>query len=437
MNRRRMITTAAVIAACIAGCGGGRREDREEARPVETASAPLNVNLVENPSFETWNGAVPASWKLEHFEGSGNTMNQFGPSNVERRSGAYSFHLRGTFNVDKWMILTQRHPVLPKHRLWFAADMKCRDLKKSRGQTDRACVFVRFYDRNGKRVSDRYWADAWTRSLSGTLDWRTTGKRVDVPKEAHAVEIGLVSQLTGWIYFDDVELVLEAPVPWRTIETKLVDFHYLEGHPFPDGAIERQTNFIEATMRKLKLDPGDEGKIGYYFYPSDEAFKEIKGFKIGPDHTRVSAGLREIHTTKSYEDHMMIHLLLEPLGYPPYGLSEGAVFYVLGSWEGGLNLHMMAKQLLLEKRLPALFHLLKHRAMEQAGMSIAVPGWSSFCIWLIDRHGVEKFLKLYASMNNIEDAGPFNVRFKDVYGKDFEEMDRQWRLWVLRYQPKL
>jgi hypothetical protein len=124
-----------------------------------------------------------------------------------------------------------------------------------------------------------------------------------------------------------------------------------------------------------------------------------------------------------------------PSGYPPFGLAEGIVFYVLGSWEGK-DLHLMVKELLVGKRLPALYRMLSQRDMETAGMSNAVIGWSSFCTWLIDRNGIDKFMKLYKATNEVEDKATFAAHFKDVYGKNFEETDREWRLWVLRYQPR-
>jgi hypothetical protein len=69
-------------------------------------------------------------------------------------------------------------------------------------------------------------------------------------------------------------------------------------------------------------------------------------------------------------------------------------------------------------------------------MSNVVPGWASFTIWLIDRHGIDKFMKLYKATNEVEDPTVFATQFKTIYGKDFQEMDRDWRLWVLRYQPR-
>ncbi|MFA4948904.1 MAG: hypothetical protein WC674_10425, partial [Candidatus Krumholzibacteriia bacterium] len=206
---------------------------------------------------------------------------------------------------------------------------------------------------------------------------------------------------------------------------------YLEGSPFPAGAIDKETAFIESCVKKLDLKV--ENKVGYYYYPSEAKFQEIIGVRKG--HERAMWKKQELHTTRTYDDHEMIHMLLVPLGYPPFGLVEGLVFYVLGSWEGR-DLHLVAKQSLTGMKLPALYKIFTQQDMDAAGMSNVVPGWASFTIWLIDRHGIDKFMKLYKAANEVEDPVVFAVHFKTTYGKDFDEMDREWRLWVLRYQPR-
>ncbi|MCX5752490.1 MAG: hypothetical protein NTW97_02455, partial [Candidatus Krumholzibacteria bacterium] len=370
-------------------------------------------------------------WKLEYFEGTGKKENICGKSIEEKKTGRFAYSMRGVFNVERWMVLVQRHPVTPGYRLSFAAEMRGKNLQKNRGQQDRANIYVRFYDKNGKRVNERYYADGYTRTLYGTSDWRRIGRRVDIPKNAHYVDIGLICQMTGWVYFDDVELVVEAPIPWKEIKTKYVNYYYLEGSPFPPGAIDKETAFIEGCVKKLDLEI--ENRISYYYYPSEAKFQEIIGVRKG--HERAMWKKQELHTTKTYDDHEMIHMLLVPLGYPPFGIVEGLVFYVLGSWEGR-DLHMVAKQSLMGMRLPALYKVFTQQDMDAAGMSTVVPGWASFSIWLIDRRGIDKFMKLYKETNEVEDPAVFAAHFKSVYGKEFEETDREWRLWVLRYQPR-
>jgi hypothetical protein len=433
MDRRIMTAALAVaLALAVAGCGG----KREKSKPVagtENPPVPLGVNLLVNPSFEEWKGSVPVGWDLHVFERSGDGKNPsfYGKSLREKVTGNFAFYLRGVFNVNRWMTLTQRHRVTPGYRLSFGAEMMGQDLKKNRGQFERANVYIRFYDAGGKRVQERYYADGYTRFLLGTSTWRSYRLRIDIPKNAVEAEFGLICEMTGWIYFDDAEMVLEAPVPWKEIETKYVDYYYLDGFPFPSGAVDRETAFVERTVKMLKLKP--EGKVSYYYYPSEEKFREMFGVKTG--HERAVWAKQELHTVQPYEDHEMIHMLLAPLGYPPFGLAEGIVFYVLGSWPDGRDVNMLAKQLLVEKNVPPLYKLLDQQVMDQIGFSRTVPGWASFCMWLIDRHGIDKFMKLYVATNGVTDVAPFNEHFKKIYGKDFDAMDRDWRLWVLRYQP--
>lgn len=428
MTSRRCATAAALAAllALAAGCG-----TKEQAAEETASSSPLGVNLVSNPSFEEWNGAQPVGWKLEYFEGTGKKENICGKSVTEKKSGEFAYSMRGVFNVDRWMVLTQRHPVTAGSRLWFAAEMRGKNLQKNRGQQDRANIYVRFYDKNGTRVNERYYADGFTRTLMGTSDWRKLGRRVDIPKNAAFVDVGLINEMTGWVYFDDVELMIEAPIPWKETKTKYVDYYCLEGSPFPEGAIEKENAFVQGCVKKLHIKV--EKKIAYYYYPTEEKFQEIFGVKKG--HERAMWKKQELHTTKTYDDHEMVHMLLVPYGTPPFGLAEGLVFYVLGSWDGR-DLHMIAKQAIVGMKLPALFRVMKQQDMDAAGMSTVVPGWASFSIWLIDRQGIDKFMKLYKATNEVEEPAVFASHFKAVYGKEFEETDREWRLWILRYQPR-
>jgi hypothetical protein len=69
-----------------AGCGS----KKEEIVDVQTG-----VNLVVNPSFEEWDGDIPARWNLIHIEGEGSNGVYYGASSEEKNTGNYSFYLRG------------------------------------------------------------------------------------------------------------------------------------------------------------------------------------------------------------------------------------------------------------------------------------------------------------------------------------------------------
>jgi hypothetical protein len=308
--------------------------------------------------------------------------------------------------------------------------MKTDGLEKMKKQEDRANIYVRFYDRKGKRVSDRYYADAWTSRLYGTRDWQRFDKVTDIPKNARTVEIGCINAMNGYIYFDDVDLRIGAATPWKEKKMKLVDFYWIEGNPLPAGAMESDEKFLESCLEKLHTKV--KGKVNYYYYPSEEKFRAMFGVKRA--HERLYPKKQELHTPEPTDRHESVHLLLEPLGYPPFGIAEGTYLYCVGSWEGR-NLHMLAKQNLVAKRLPALHMILNGPEMDKIGLSITATGWGSFCMWLIDRGGIKKFMRLYSKLDGVEEAGTFNSIFKGIYGEDFDVMDRDWRLWVLRYNP--
>jgi hypothetical protein len=311
--------------------------------------------------------------------------------------------------------------------------MKGTNLQKDEGQKDRANLYVRFLDKDGKRLQEKGFADVATRILRGSSPWQRYGREIEVPENAAFAEFGLICLKSGKIYFDDIEAVLEDPIPWHEIEKKYVKYYYLEGNPFPKGAVERQDEYVARCVKMLKIDV--QNKIKYYYYPSDEKYQEISGRKSG--HGRAVWAEQELHTTKTFDHHEIVHMLLVPFGYPPFGLCEGVVFYVIGSWEDGRNLHMMAKDLILNRRLPALHQSMGRDDMQKIGLATAVPGWASFTIWLVERQGIDKFMELYKSTNEVSDFAKFNEIFKKIYGCDFDVMDQEWRLWVLRYQPTI
>jgi len=417
-----------IVSIIILGCG---KEGEKEGVAEKLPRLPTNVNLIVNPSFEKWEGGIPEGWELKHFDGHGKIMQMFGKSTKEKYSGEASFYLRGLFNTNKWMVLVQRHEVAPGYKLRFSAYIKTVNMKKNKGQKERANIFVRFYDEKGERIEDRYYADAYTRYRLGTTRWAKSRKSITVPKGARYAELGLICQMTGWIYFDDVEMVLEAPIPWIEKKTKRINFYYLDENPLTDEQIKKECDYVENVLKTLKVKPKE--KVSYYFYPSEEKFKKILGVK--KVHERARWKTRELHTTKPFDDHEIIHLVLYDLGFPPFGLAEGIVFYFKGDWNGE-DFHMLAKDYLFQRKIPALYKMLDIDRVRKVGTSIAVPAWCSFSKYLIDRYGIKKFMQLYRETDGITEPGPFNAHFRVIYGDDFDVIDREWRLYVLRYKPK-
>ncbi|MCK4237149.1 MAG: hypothetical protein KAX38_08505, partial [Candidatus Krumholzibacteria bacterium] len=116
-------------------------------------------------------------------------------------------------------------------------------------------------------------------------------------------------------------------------------------------------------------------------------------------------------------------------------LTKGIVYNMRGSLEGK-NIHITAKGFLVEKKIPALYKIIKAGDLKKVGTGITVPAWTSFCKYLIDKYGTEKLMEFYKRTDGIKEAGPFNVHFKDIYGEDFQIIDRAWRLYLLRYRSR-
>jgi len=420
-GRSLMLLSVVFMLFLWAGCGS-----KEEKRP----DVPIGVNLVDNGSFEGWKGDMPIGWKLEHIEGEGDNPIYHGRSAEEKNTGSYSYYLRGVYNTDQWYVLTQRIPIIPDNHITYSAAMMSKGLKSMKGKERRANVFLRFLDKEGNRFPNaRPYGDVRMNPRSGTTHWARTTETLRAPDNAYFVEVGLVSTMTGFIYFDDIEVVMEEPIPWKTKETKYVKYYYLDEKPLTKEDIERETKLIEDYAERLGVDI--VGKIKYYYYPDEESLMRILGVKKG--HQRALWSRRELHTTEPYEDHIVVHLLLIEYGYPPYGIGEGIVYNLMGNLMGN-DIHLSAKYHLVQLKIRPLYKMLNTEDIDPELMEIATPAWVSFCTYLIEKYGMESFMELYKRSDAVVDEGDFNVIFKDVYGEDFPIIDRAWRLYVLRYE---
>jgi hypothetical protein len=424
-RENRLAALLLATALTLGACG-----DREPETPPP--DIPLRVNLLDNPSFEEWEGKVPVGWELRHFEGEGSVENMYGNSTQEKVSGRSSFYLRGLFNVDKWYVLVQRKRVIPEYRLTFSAEMKSTNTKMVKGQQDRSNIYIRYLDKDGKRLNDRYYADAYTHHRLGTSTWRRNAKKSFVPKKAHYVEFGLINQMNGYLYFDDAELMLLEPLDWEMKKTKHVAFRYLKSHPLPKENMEEVDAAVESFVGKVGIKLKD--RLEYHYYPSEESFQEILGLSAGSQ--RINWEERQLHTTDPNERYVMMHLALVELGVnPPLGLYEGIVFSMLGTWEGQ-DLHAQCKDNLMRKAVPPLYKVLRREDIKETQPSLTIPAWSSFCKYLIDSRGIKRFMDLFKRTDDIDEIKAFNDVFKEIYGADFDEVDRGWRLFLLRYTPR-
>ncbi|MBU8923191.1 MAG: hypothetical protein KOO63_15335 [Bacteroidales bacterium] len=423
-SRFRSFVILATMLAVISGCGGEKMVE-EDLPDVE-----VGVNLITNPSFEEWDGFLPVGWKVRLFSGEGKNVNMYGRNRDWFTTGENSYYLRGLFNTEKWMVLSQMHPVRPGYEVYFAGMIKTAGIEKSKGQEDNISLFIIFYNAEGERVNDRYFADSWTSRRVGTSPWSKNENKIEVPDKARTMEVGLINQMTGYIYFDDIEVRYLEKLKWEEKKTKFVTFQWDPERPIPENDLQREMDLIKMVSREARI-KDVEDRIYYRMYPSEQKFMDVTGRKRYRQYSNWSKKI--IHTTASFEDHEMIHMILYELGTPPMGMAKGLVFYFRAKFNGW-DVHNAAKQDLVAKRLPGLFRTVKRKSFTDSNLTVTVPGWASFVTWLIDKNGMDKVLKLYKATDEIDEVGPFEVHFKDVFGEDFKKLDQEWRWFLLRYE---
>jgi hypothetical protein len=111
------------------------------------------------------------------------------------------------------------------------------------------------------------------------------------------------------------------------------------------------------------------------------------------------------------------------------------VFY-LRSYEHGWDPHQEAKEDLLKQKIQPLYKSVSSEKLQSTDLSTTIPAWTSFCTYLIGEYGLDKFLKLYEESSGMTKPETFAKLFETIYGREFQKVDMDWRLFVMRYKPK-
>lgn len=412
----------------LAGCQGDQ--------PAEKLDVPVGENLLKNPGFESWTDSLPDHWKIRSVEtlvGEGERHNHITRSDDSKR-GKYSVHFSADDSTVNWTVLSQNIPVIPGEEIVLFANVKSTELKSIRPRTSFSGVYVIFMDEKGERVNmeSRRIVDGITRPCRGNVIWSERKKHIDIPEGASYAEVGIISTMSGDMYFDNVSAAIKKGPPWQKTETDYIEFYSLPGHPLPEEDLRREAELIESYAAKINLEE-PEKKIKYYYYPSEEDFERIN---VEREYFQaVNWKNKEIHTIEKYEDMVMAHLLISDLGRPPVGLAKGLVFY-LRAEENNWDPHLDTKKNLMEYKVPALYKTIDKDNFLDMDLSVAVPAWTSFCSYLIDQFGVEKFMEFYRETDGVEHLPPFEALFRKNFDKEFRKTDMDWRLFVMRYEPE-
>lgn len=172
-------------------------------------------------------------------------------------------------------------------------------------------------------------------------------------------------------------------------------------------------------------------KITYYFYPTQESKAELMGDgwygQSIYDEFSVHAVYGDEH--KVVGEHEDTHLLTLQLGLPISFIHEGLAEYMAGVSMFGHD-HSAVVQDGLRKGLPSdITSLLSQQGWldtpdEDAEYYYSLAG--SFCRYLIDTVGVEKFKKLYGLLERENSATQNMELLESVTGKTMGDITKSW-----------
>jgi tetratricopeptide (TPR) repeat protein len=214
----------------------------------------------------------------------------------------------------------------------------------------------------------------------------------------------------------------------RRSESEHFIFYY-DSRDFPIREMQRLKAESEyhrdIVSRRLKSTMPGAKKIDVYLYPSSA----VKQRLIGTSNTNIAKPWRrEIHLTSSnYDDsfrHELVHIMAAEFGLPVIrasarmGMNEGLAVAV--DWEPGLfSPHHYAAALQRENALTdvsALFSLTGF-ASRSGTYAYAVTG--SFCKYLIDRFGIERFTVAFR-----------NGAFVRAFSEPLESLINDWKAYL-------
>lgn len=201
---------------------------------------------------------------------------------------------------------------------------------------------------------------------------------------------------------------------------------YYDGRDYSIGEMQRlkaeSEYHYDIVSRRLKTSAVGAKKIDVYLYPSPA----VKQLLIGTSNTNIAKPWRrEIHLTSSnYDDsfrHELVHILAGEIGIhvvhasTRMGLNEGLAVAV--DWEAGLYTpHHYAAALLRENALDDVTSLFSLTGFAARSGAFAYTVTGSFCKYVIDRFGIERFSLAFR-----------NGAFVRAFGEPLESLVNEWK----------
>jgi len=217
---------------------------------------------------------------------------------------------------------------------------------------------------------------------------------------------------------------------WLSAETSHYSFHFTRLSPlsqedfdFHEQNLARETECLRVSAPRLK--------IHYYFYPDKNSMKLLTTFdgnaiaQLSGDPADPKTHF-EIHSIYPRDNHEIIHVLLFSLGLPFPFWAEGIAVFRSGSWHG--QSLTSAAERLLEKVLT--LETLLDPQYFMSHQDICYPLAGAFIQFLVQTHGIEKFIASYQSIAEQGDRispSYFGEIITAIYQKSFKILETEFR----------
>jgi hypothetical protein len=405
-----LMVAMAALTALMAGCGKGEFQ--------------YDTNLIANGSFENvGSDGIPKNWELIQFRGAeGSYEVEYGSASDVAHEGEKSWSFRADPGTQRFYTLSQEVEIPDDAtHIQLTGWMQLEDVELMKGQFAQCNFLLTFYDAEHHRFQEMRVADKRTFLRSGSQLWTQEDQTFRLPQGTRYVQVSCVLGMNGRAWFDDVTLSVPKPTAWEESTTRNFVFHWLPGHPMPDGSQEAQQAIFDAIAEKLNVE--SDVVIQYYFYPDTTTIREMLSLK---GHQYVSWDDYEFHSVNANDNHEVVHFITDPVGRPARAISEGTVFWILGEFDG-VPLDEQMGKIVQAGALPPLRRILDYNSLAMEDPYVAYPAAASFIGFIVERWGTPKLLELYTATNGVNSSDVFAVGFENVYGVPLAEVEAAWR----------
>jgi hypothetical protein len=361
--------------------------------------------------------ALPPRWseELGATNGGGDARSTVAIDPDQGAQGTrHSLKLMGEAATIRWYGVERKLDARPGDAFRFGAWVRGKDIRKEGIQFPNFHIRLVFLGKDGEPLG----AARHAHGGEGTFDWKPIETAGVAPDGTTQVIAGIFLSMSGEAWLDQLEITRQpgstpAYTGWQRIETKHIVLRYPKDHPHAAemsrlGA--RLEKAYEDIVKRLDVRFGE--KITVYVYRDGEDGKRLTGRELDYANPEGRAVHQRFESTAGHE---MAHVIALELGYSQTGLfGEGLAVWLNG--DAPREHHAQAAKLLKDGKLPSLDALLT-RFRDEAS---AYPAAGSFCGYLIEKHGLGAFKKLYPLPDPARAS-------REVLGASLEDVDAAWR----------